>query len=173
MHPARLTVEELMKEVRSERTRGSGPGGQHRNRVETAMRLTHLPTGIRGAASERRTRKDNEAMAVRRLRLNLALQHRTPLTDARFVAPGNYEPSELWLTRVRARKIAVNVNHRDFPALLAEALDLLDVYEDDMDRASTALRISKTQLVKFLAKEPAALAALNQRRKQAGKSPYR
>ena len=38
------------------------------------------------AAGERRTRKDNEAMAVRRLRLNLALHHRSPVTDERFVA---------------------------------------------------------------------------------------
>ncbi|MFQ5748458.1 MAG: peptide chain release factor family protein, partial [Planctomycetota bacterium] len=88
MHPARLPVEELLREVRVERTRASGPGGQHRNRVATAIRLTHLPTGVQAQASERRSQNENRLQAIQRLRLRLALEVREPLSGERFVAPG-------------------------------------------------------------------------------------
>lgn len=173
MHPARQPIHDLLRDCRQERSRGSGPGGQHRNRVETEVRWTHLPTGIKGAAGERRQRKANEAVALKRLRLNLALQHRTPLSDDRFVPPGAYEPSEAWSLRRRGERIKVNPEHEEFPALLAEVLDLLDVYEDHVARTAAAFRVTRSQLVKFLALAPQALAALNERRKAAGKHPLR
>jgi peptide chain release factor 2 len=43
----------LDSQLRIERMRGSGPGGQHRNKVETAIRMTHLPTGIQAYACTR------------------------------------------------------------------------------------------------------------------------
>lgn len=41
-----LTDEELVRQCKMNFTKSSGPGGQHRNKRETAVRLTHLPTGI-------------------------------------------------------------------------------------------------------------------------------
>lgn len=40
-------------DLKIERVSGSGPGGQHRNRTASAVRLTHLPTGIQAYADER------------------------------------------------------------------------------------------------------------------------
>ena len=54
IHPAQYPVQRLLAECEINRTRGSGPGGQHRNKVETAIVVVHLPTGLRGEASERR-----------------------------------------------------------------------------------------------------------------------
>lgn len=47
--------------------RASGPGGQHRNRRETGVRITHRPTGIVVQATERRSQVDNRRVAVERL----------------------------------------------------------------------------------------------------------
>ncbi|MBC8327784.1 MAG: peptide chain release factor-like protein [Planctomycetes bacterium] len=173
IHPACLPEEELRKALRTERTRGSGPGGQHRNKVETEIRLTHLPTGIHAFAGERRSQHQNNQVAYFRLRLNLALGYRRPLRDEDFVPPGAFEPSPLWLGRVRGGRIAVNPQHDDFPAVLAEALDALNLYEDDLAAAAEALRVTRSQLVKLLAKAPAALHALNQRRQARGDKPLR
>lgn len=59
------------REIRREAVRGSGPGGQHRNRRATAIRLTHLPSGIT-ASCDTRSQKDNEAQAMRVLEARLA-----------------------------------------------------------------------------------------------------
>jgi ribosome-associated protein len=58
----------LLKEVRFHPFRGGGPGGQHRNKVESAVRLVHFPTGITVVASEHRLQGRNRDLALQRLR---------------------------------------------------------------------------------------------------------
>lgn len=171
MHPAQLPELELLKNCRRENTRGSGPGGQHRNRVATAVRITHMPTGIMGQAYERRSQKDNARVALFRLRLNLALEYRRPLEDADFEPP--YVAPTEWSTRRKGARIRVNSEHDDFPSLLAEVLDLLHLYQDDISKVAILLEVSQSQLIKFLSSESRALHQLNERRKVLGKNPLR
>jgi RF-1 domain len=162
-HPAALDPEVLAGECEFRATRRSGPGGQNRNKVETAVILTHRPTGIRAEASERRSQAENRREALTRLRIALAVDIRLPKVDAVL------GPSLLWHSRCRGGRIVVNPEHEDFPALLAEALDALNAHGDDPREAAEALGCSPSQLIKLLKEEPRALAQLNERRRQAGR----
>ena len=164
MHPARLAPDILLHDCTETRTKRSGPGGQHRNKVETAVILHHRPTGIMAEASERRSQADNRRVALFRLRLRLALVHREPPT---------VEPSPLWRSRVHNGRLAVAGGHDDYPAMVAEALDCVVAATLDMPTAAATLGVSPSQLVSLLEKEPAALGALNRLRGTAGLKPLR
>ena len=159
VHPATWPVERLLAECDVRRQRRSGPGGQHRNKVETAVVVTHRATGLKGEASETRSQDRNRQNAVQRLRTELALHVRT--------SPGDV-PSDLWRRRCAGGKIDVSTEHEDFPALLAEALDVLLVVDDRLPHAASFLDCSPSQLVKFFKSAPEAFAMLNDRRATKG-----
>jgi hypothetical protein len=160
-HPAAESPQRLLAACQMRRLRRSGPGGQHRNKVETAVVLHHLPTGVKAEASERRNQAENRAAALFRLRLNLALAVRCRPGEA---GP----PSRLWRSRCAGGRIAINLSHDDFPAILAEALDVIDDAQADVRRAAEHLRCSMSQLVKLLKKEPRSLLLVNQWRQEQG-----
>jgi peptide chain release factor 2 len=60
--------EELLRECRVDTFRSSGPGGQHVNKTESAVRLTHLPTGLVVSAQQERSQHMNKALCLRKLR---------------------------------------------------------------------------------------------------------
>lgn len=65
-------------DVLVEFVKAGGPGGQHRNKSETGVRLVHLPTGITVTATERRERTRNLALAWERLEELLERRSRKP-----------------------------------------------------------------------------------------------
>jgi len=75
----------LLKEVHIQTLRGSGPGGQHRNKVETAVRITHIPTGITVTATEHRSQLRNKKLALERLqtRINARNKKQKPRINTR------------------------------------------------------------------------------------------
>ncbi len=54
-------------ELRFDTMRASGPGGQHVNKTETAVRVTHMPTGLTATAQEERSQSANRKLALARL----------------------------------------------------------------------------------------------------------
>jgi len=63
-------------DIRVEFYRASGPGGQHRNTTDSAVRIRHLPTGIVVHAAENRSQLRNREVAMERLRLALEKRNR-------------------------------------------------------------------------------------------------
>jgi peptide chain release factor len=60
------------QDVRWETMRASGAGGQHVNRTESAVRVTHLPTGLQAVAMEERSQHRNRQLALSRLAQKVA-----------------------------------------------------------------------------------------------------
>lgn len=59
-------------DIRYETLRASGPGGQHVNKTESAVRAVHIPTGMSVVASDQRSQWQNKKLATERLLLKLA-----------------------------------------------------------------------------------------------------
>lgn len=161
-HPATLDPEELLKQCDLELGRRRGPGGQHRAAVASGVYLKHRSTGIEAQATERRSPAVNRSRAVRRLRLRLALKTRTIPPRSNFV------PSELWRCRRQGTRIAVNPDHADYPALLAEALDLVVVRRWDVAGAAGLLGVTMSQLSRLIRQHPPAFALVNEGRATVG-----
>jgi len=165
-HPCTLSEDQLLQQCQLTQTRRGGPGGQHRNKVESAIVLIHQPTGVSGQAGERRSQHQNRGVALHRLRINLALAIRAKRSP-------DSPPSTIWLKHLKGKQIKVNDENFDFPAIMAEALDCLQQAGFDLEIASQQLLVSKSQLVKLLKQEPAAFKLFNQRRGDLGLPPLK
>lgn len=69
-------LEKLKKECEITTFKSSGPGGQHRNVTDSAVRLKHLPTGIIVVGQSRRSQHRNLQDALERLALKLGERER-------------------------------------------------------------------------------------------------
>ncbi len=170
-HPAALPDDELLSQCKMGKGRSGGPGGQHRNKVETKVMLTHEPTGIGAHAGERREVTVNKRVAIRRLRLALATEHRigVPLGEI---------GSNLWKRRLHRKKsaegittnaIVCSTEHADFPSLLAEAMDVIADAAWELKKPALRLETTPSQLIKFLKQHPPAFAKLNEERAKLAK----
>jgi ribosome-associated protein len=81
--------EDLLRECEIETFRSSGPGGQHVNKTESAVRLTHVPSGVVVTSRQERSQHRNKTICLQRLR--------------KKVAQLNYSPAKRVLTHVPRR----------------------------------------------------------------------
>jgi peptide chain release factor 2 len=71
--------EDLLRECEVETFRSSGPGGQHVNKTESAVRLRHLPSGVVVSSQQQRSQHRNKALCLQKLREKIEkLNYRAP-----------------------------------------------------------------------------------------------
>lgn len=154
----RLPDAELLRQCREERYKSSGPGGQHRNKVETAVRLNHSPSGVTAQGEETRSQEENRRHALHRLREKIAFAVRSP-----FDLETPHVPPEFAAQRGRGGSLAVNAKNPNFPLIAATALDALAAADLSYAAAAKALSLTTSQLRKFLQSDRELWRAVSER----------
>ena len=142
-----VDVELRASDVRVDTYRAQGAGGQHVNTTDSAVRLTHIPTGLVVTIQDERSQIQNRAKAMRVLRARLFERERDAAEQARATARraqiGRAERSERVRTynfaqnRVTDHRVAVTV-HNVASMLRGEQLDAF-ISALDADAKATAL----------------------------------
>jgi hypothetical protein len=164
----RLTDEKLLAECEVHTYRASGPGGQKRNKVESAVRIRHKPTGVAAIAEDSRSQLENRPLALRRLREAIALGVRSPVELSHFEPPGE------WRAVVsEGGRIGVNDRNPHYPIVVATVLDVLSACAGRISDAARTLGISTHHVNQFLAEHPRVWQQANRIRTEYGLRPLR
>jgi hypothetical protein len=158
-----LSDVDLQRQCRLETFRVSGPGGQNRNRRDTAVRLTHEPTGIVAQASERRSQHQNREAALARLRQTIALELRRPLTLDGYVPPPELEA--ILPLRKQGR---IGPRHRDYWRGVQALLDLFVAVDGSVSETAARAGLSTGALSRLLLADPRLVRVVNGWREQHG-----
>ena len=159
MSPLFLPDDRLLAQCRLDTYRGSGPGGQKRNKTSNAVRLTHLPTGVVVTATECRSLLENKIRALRRLRIQIAAQVRAPIDPAAF------KPPEWFLSLRHGTRIDVAARNALYTPAGALVLDLLQALYANPTSVAVNLCVSTSAILKLLESDPHFWSAANAMRK--------
>jgi len=157
--------EALIGQCEVDRYRASGPGGQHRNKTESAVRLRHKPTGVSAIGEDSRSQSENKLHAVRRLRSAIALEVREP------VRLENYVPSARLAAFVRAGTAPLGAKTKltgEYWAAIAELLDLLVGGELEIAMTAQRLGITTGAMSKLLLHDDQVARVVNDLRRAKG-----
>ncbi|KMZ60395.1 putative Peptide chain release factor [Zostera marina] len=170
-----LTNDELVKQCNVTTFKVSGPGGQHRNKRESAVRITHVPTGIVAQAVEDRSQHKNRASALDRLRTLLSLKVRKTID-----LDGYQPPQELLqilpkVSTIRGSDVGSQIgpNNSKFALGVQSLLDLIYAVEGSVSDAAKLLGLSTGALSRLLLSDDSLRMAVNDFRTSKGMRPLR
>ena len=139
-----LSEAQLLAQCHEDHYRGSGPGGQKRNKTSNAVRLRHRPTGLIVTATESRSLAENRLWAIRRMRIKLATDLREPIDLLRF------EPPDWFLSIRRQDRIEASHRHPYYAATAGLILDLLKALGGNPATVAINHGVSTTAVIKLL-----------------------
>lgn len=166
----KMSDEQLMKQCEMSTFKVSGPGGQHRNKRESAVRIKHLPTGIIGQASEDRSQHKNRAAAMARLRTLLALKVRSSVDLDTYTPP--LELLQILPTKSTIRGSdcgsRIGPNNSKFALGMQALLDLIVAFNGSVADTAKKLGLSTGSLSRLILSDDALRMAVNEYRASKG-----
>jgi hypothetical protein len=160
----------LIAQCEVDRYRASGPGGQHRNKTESAVRLRHRASGASAIGEDSRSQSENKMHAVRRLRAAIALDVREP------VALDGFQPSARLAALVAGGTAPLGAKTRqtgEYWAAIAELLDLIVAGGLEIGATAQRLGITTGALSKLVLHDDHVARAVNDLRRGRGMRPLR
>ncbi len=151
-----LTDDELQAICRVDTFRAQGPGGQHTNRTDSAVRITHVASGEVAQCQDHRERARNLKSALQRLRLRLALTQRG-VSQIVWLQPYH-----------RGTRLHLGANAAGYPLVVAVVMDTLELAQGSLRDAAETLGVSSSQMTKLLTDDKEVHAAANSLRTRFG-----
>ena len=152
--------------------RASGPGGQHRNKTESAVRVRHRPSGLMAHGDETRSQAENKAKAVKRLREHLAFDLRE---DIAHLDEG-WQPSARLAALLAGGTAPLGERTRqtvEYLVAMAELLDVVAATGAEVAAPAARLGVTTGALSKLLTHDERVLRVVNRMRQQRGLRPLR
>ncbi|MQM14770.1 hypothetical protein Taro_047703 [Colocasia esculenta] len=161
-----LTDEELMGQCEMDTFKASGPGGQHRNKRESAVRLKHLPTGVIAQAVEDRSQHKNRASALARLRTLLALKVRKEINLDQYSPPPELVQILPAKSMIRTSDSGPQIgpNNPKFALGMQALLDLIYAVGGSVSDAAKILGLSTGTLSRLILSDDSLRMAVNELR---------
>jgi len=144
-----LDDQTLLGQCEIHTVRGTGPGGQKRNKTESAVRMLHRPTGLLAQSDATRSQHKNRELALRRLRQRLALEIRRPVRLESYAPPPELASYLELRGHVPGRHAGGDL------VAVARLLDLFVALECSVSDTAGRLRVSTGLLSKLLLADPA------------------